>query len=174
MLNINNRTYRDLEKTFRICNNSRCSAILQALGCPSPAYILPARNTQLLLTWGLRWGRQAGATQKKGSRGSFDIIGTFYSSGHYTLTFLERVSASSSVSVENVHLQNGVTVLPSGRAATGTGSYSSSTKPASGAWTQETALSRSACWMPLCGLGGQHPSLAARSLVPSLACICCG
>lgn len=60
---------------------------------------------------GAALGTSGGATQKKGIRGSFDIIGTFYSSGHYTLTFLEWVSASSSVSVENVHLQNGVDCL---------------------------------------------------------------
>lgn len=159
---------------FRICNNSCCSASLQALGCPSPAYRLPAQKVQLLLTWGPHWRHRAGATQKKRHQRKLRHHRTFYSSGHYTLAFLEQVRASSSVSAENVHLRNGVTVLPSGRATTGRGSDSSSTKPASGAWTREAVLSRSACWMPLRGLGGRHPSLAAWSLVPSLACICCG
>lgn len=102
--------------------------------------------------------------RKKASEEASTSSVHFIPQGITRYLFLEQVSASSSVSVENVHLQNGVTVLPSGRAATGTGSGSSITKPASGAWTQETDLPTSACWMPLRGLGGQHPSLAAQSL----------
>lgn len=149
---------------FRICNNSCCSTSLQALGCPSPAYVLPAQKVQLLLVWGLRWGHQAGATEKRHQRK--------LRHHRYTL-FLRALHANFSWS-GSVHrvlflwkmctFQNGVAVSPSGRVTVGTGSGSSSTKPASGAWTQEIALSTSACWTPLCGLGGQHPSLAAWSL----------
>lgn len=148
---------------FRICNNSCCIASLQALGCLSPAYVLPARKAQLLLVWGLRWGHQAGATEKRHQRK--------LRHHRYTL-FLRALHANFSWS-GSVHqvlflwkmctFQNCVAVSLSGRASMGTGSGSSSTKPASGGLDTRDC-STSACWMPLCGLGGQHPSLAARSL----------
>lgn len=109
-------------------------------------------------------GRQVGATQKKGIRGSVCVIGTFYSSGHYTLTFPGAGQCIELCFCGKYAPSKRCDCLALWGAAMGTGSDSSSTKAASGARTQETALSRSACLVPLCGRGGQHPSLAARSL----------
>lgn len=87
--------------------------------------------------------------QKKGIRGSFDIISTLYSSGHYTLTFpgadqcIEFCLCGRCASFKTAWLSHPLVGPPWAQEV-----VPSSTKPASGAWTQEIALSRSACWMP--------------------------
>lgn len=157
---------------FRICNNSFCMPAGTWVPVPRlcSACSESAAPPHVGATSATSGGYQSEKRHQRKLRHHRYIL--FLRTLH--ANFPGAFSASNSVSVENVHLQNGVTVSPFGRAAMGTRSSSSSTKSASGAWTREAALSRSASWKPLHGLGGQHPFLAARSLLPSLACICCG
>lgn len=150
---------------FRICNNSCCITSLQALGCLSPAYVLPARKAQLFLVWGLRWGHQAGATEKRHQRKLRHHRYTLFlralhanfswSGSVHRVLFLWKMCTFQ----KTVWLSHSLVGPPWAQEAV----PPAQSQPL-GAWTQETALSTSACWTPLCGLGGQHPSLAARSL----------
>lgn len=92
---------------FRICKNAPLQWVPAGTYTPVPG--------PRLLRVGLCLRRWAGATrEKKASEGSFNIIGTLYSSGRYRLTLpAEQVS---SVSVESVHLRSRGHFLPRTRA----------------------------------------------------------
>lgn len=93
-------TYRDLENAPD-CETLGCSVSLQALGLPPSIPLLPS------LAPPHTWAASAGATQKKGIRGTRTPSVRFIPQDT-TLTFLEeQVSASSSASVENVHRRDG-------------------------------------------------------------------
>ena len=92
---------------FRICKNAPLQWIPAGTYAPVPG--------PRLLRVGPCLRHRAGATrEKKASEGSFNIIGTLYSSGRYRLTLpAEQVS---SVSVESVHLRSRGHFLPRTRA----------------------------------------------------------
>lgn len=99
--------------------------------------------------------------------------------GRYTLPFLAgQVSASSSVSVENVHLGNCVTAPqqgPRGHRDAGSAASSSSTKLACpGPGVRDCSAPSSACRRFPPRSQRKRLSLAALGAVPSLACICGG
>ena len=147
---------------------------------PRPQPSLRTHNTARASS--SRVGRACDAAQvphgKKASKGSFNIIGTFYSSGHYRLTLL--VEQVSSVSVESVHLRNHGTVSPSDTVTAGPPRrrHKKRIPPArSGRAGPDARLfcsekhpgrlpPRSRRQAPLPG--------GTRNLAPSLACIRCG
>ncbi|KAK2105655.1 hypothetical protein P7K49_015169 [Saguinus oedipus] len=128
-------------------------------------------------TCGLRLSvGQVPLTEKRHQR-SFDIIGTFYSSGRYTLAFLaEQVGARSCVSMEDVHLRNCTTAPPQGPAVrrdVGAAASSSGAEPACWAQARRAVPLQQRLRLPP---QSRHERLspAALGAVPSLACICGG
>lgn len=113
VLNINNRNLPGFRKCSKFVNSSsQCIPVGTRTPVPSPQPPLGARPRLLR---GLRVGVASDSGQvshvEKRHQGGFNIMGTFYSSGHYRLTLL--VEQVSSVSVESVHLRNRGAVSPS-------------------------------------------------------------
>lgn len=125
-----------------------------------PACIPPAQRARLLLTRGTALGRQVGATQKKGIRGSVCIIGTFYSSGHYTLTFPGAGQCIEFCFCGKYAPSKQRDCLAFWGATMGTGSNSSSTKSACSVW--ECLLGASLrLWRPASLPGCSEPQCPA-------------